>query len=48
MITLCHFLDAKLMHFVSKISAFVSFCYKKIMYRYLFVSVNSVLLLNRK
>ena len=41
MITLCNFLGAKLMHFVSKTSAFVSFCYKRFMYRYLFVSDNS-------
>ena len=46
--TLCHFLGAKLMHFVSKTSAFCFILLQKILCRYLFVSANSVLLLNRK
>ena len=46
--TLCYFLGAKLMHFVSKTSAFVSFCYKRFCVVIFLLALTVFLLLNCK
>ena len=46
--TLCCFLGAKLMHFVSKIITFVSFCYKIFLSVSLLLAITLIWLLNRK